>query len=81
MPDPPPRLHAAEGHDVRNRLMAPLGLLLVALAIATLQVGYHKATGEELAFGGVRPFWVAAPLALLGVGFTLWRLMEDRDDG
>ena len=71
----------AEGRELRNRLRAPLGILLLALAIATLPVGYQKVTGEELTFGGVRPFWLAAPLALLGVGFTLWRLMGDDDDG
>jgi eukaryotic-like serine/threonine-protein kinase len=77
----PYRPRGAEEHDVRNRLRAPLGMLLLALAIATTEMGYHKATGGDLTFGGLRPFYVAAPLALLGVVFTLWRLMEDRDDG
>jgi hypothetical protein len=29
----------------------------------------------------VRLFWIAAPLALFGVGFTLWRFMGHGDDG
>jgi hypothetical protein len=75
----PPR-RAAEGHDLRERLRGPLAILLAALAVATLDFVFHKVTGSQLAFGPVRPFWIAAPLALFGVGFTLWRLMEDRTD-
>ena len=75
-----PLRYAAEGHDLRDRLRAPLGILLTALAVASLEIGYHRMTGGDLTFGPLRPFWIAAPLALFGVGFTLWRLMEDRSD-
>jgi hypothetical protein len=71
-PPPPPSL--------RQRLALPLGLLLSALAVASLEVGYHKYVGGDLMLGPIRPFWIAAPLALVGVGFTLWRLMEDQSD-
>ncbi len=76
----PPPHHAAEGHDLRERLRAPLGILLTAIVVASLEIGYHRLTGGDLSLGPVRPFWIAAPLALFGVGFTLWRLMEDRSD-
>jgi eukaryotic-like serine/threonine-protein kinase len=69
-----------ERQEVSERLRAPLGILLLALAVASSEIGYHRFIGGELTFGGVRPFYIAAPLALLGVGFTLWRLMEERDD-
>jgi hypothetical protein len=65
---------------VRDRLRAPLGVLLLALAVAGADIGFLRLTGENLALGPVRPFWIAAPLALFGVGFTLYRLMEDRSD-
>jgi hypothetical protein len=65
---------------VRERLRAPLAILLAALMVATVEITYHKVTGEMLSIGPVRPYWIAAPLALVGVGFTLWRLMEDRSD-
>ncbi len=76
----PARPLKAERHEVSERLRAPLGVLLVALAVASSEIGYHRFVGGDLTFLGVRPFYIAAPLALIGVGFTLWRLMEDRDD-
>jgi serine/threonine protein kinase len=75
-----PRRRVAEGREVRDRLRAPVGILLVALAVASVEIGFHRFTGGDLAIGPVRPFWIAAPLALFGVGFTLYRLMEDRSD-
>jgi hypothetical protein len=76
----PPQQHTAEGHEVRERLRTPLAILLAALMVATVEITYQKATGETLSIGPVRPFWIAAPLAVFGVCFTLWRLMEDRSD-
>lgn len=76
-----PVRHVAEASDVRDRLRAPLGTLLLALAVASAELGYHRFTGGDLMLGPVRPFWIAAPLAIFGVGFTLYRLMEDRSDG
>jgi hypothetical protein len=77
---PAPRRHVAEGSELGDRLRAPLGVLLLALAVASAELGFHRFTGGDLALGPVRPFWIAAPLALFGVGFTLYRLMEDRSD-
>jgi serine/threonine-protein kinase len=71
---------SAEGRHLRERLRAPVTILLAALAVATVELTVQKVTGEGLTLGPVRPFWIAAPLALVGVGFTLWRLMEDRSD-
>jgi serine/threonine-protein kinase len=63
-----------------ERLRAPLGILVAAILVATIEVGYHKLGGGDLMFGPVRPFWIAAPLAIFGVGLTLWRMMEDHGD-
>ncbi len=69
-----------EGHELRDRLKAPVGLLLTALIVALSDVIHNRVTGEHLMLGPVKPFWVAAPLALAGVAFTLWRLMGERDE-
>lgn len=69
-----------EAVEVRERLRAPLGVLVVALLVALVEVGYAKMTGSPPSIGPVRPFWVAAPLAVFGVAFTLWRLIGDHDD-
>jgi hypothetical protein len=63
-----------------ERLRAPLGILLLALAVALSDIVYTKVTESPLMLGPVRPFWIAAPLALFGVGFTLWGLMRDHDE-
>jgi len=77
---PPPRSRSG-GQDGLQRLRAPLGVLFLALAVAGFDIVYHRLTGGDLTFAGIRPFYLAAPLALIGVGLTLWRLMEVRDDG
>jgi hypothetical protein len=70
------------GQDVRERLRAPVGILLLALVVAGADTAFHRITGEGLMLGPIRPFWIAAPLALIGVGLTLWRLiLEDPGDG
>ena len=63
-----------------HSLKAPLGILLSSLLVAVFDIVYFKLTGEHLALGPVRPFWVAAPLALFGVGFMLWRLVGVQHD-
>ena len=65
---------------LRERLNAPLTLLLVALAIALVDFAIHKAMGNPLRLGPVRLTWVAAPLALSGVGFLLFRLIGVHED-
>jgi serine/threonine-protein kinase len=74
------RRRAAEPVNLGDRLKAPVGALLGALLVALLDIGFQKATGNPLTLGPVRPFWIAAPLALFGVGFLLWRLMGAHED-
>jgi hypothetical protein len=66
--------------DSGQRLKAPVAILLSALVVALADYAYHRSTGGQLALGPIRAFWIAAPLALVGVGFMLWRLMEGHVD-
>jgi hypothetical protein len=68
-------------HDLKERLRAPVGVLVLALVVAVADMGWYRITGEHASLGPVRLFWIAAPLALFAVGFTLWRFMEANDDG
>jgi serine/threonine-protein kinase len=78
LPSEPPG--SRRGRTLGERLRAPLGILVTALLVATLELGYHKLGHGDLMFGPVRPFWIAAPLAIFGVGLTLWRMMEGHGD-
>jgi hypothetical protein len=63
-----------------ERLRAPLGTLLGSLAVALIAYFYQQSTGNPLVLGPVRVTWIAAPLALFGVGFLLWRLIGAHPD-
>jgi eukaryotic-like serine/threonine-protein kinase len=71
----------AELQQLGARIRGPLAVLLLALAISISEIVYARVTSKPLMLGPIRPFWIAAPLALVGVAFTLWRFMGDRDDG
>ncbi len=49
------------------RVALPLRMIVFAVALMAAQFGYARVTGETLAFGPVRPFWIAGPLAGLAV--------------
>jgi hypothetical protein len=70
-----------EIRELGARIRGPLAVLCLALVISLAEVAYTRITSKPLMLGPIRPFWIAAPLALIGVAFTLWRFMEDRDDG
>jgi hypothetical protein len=63
-----------------ERLVLPVALLLGGLVVGLADFAYHKITGNSLELGPVRPFWIAAPLALVGVGLLLWRLIGVHED-
>jgi eukaryotic-like serine/threonine-protein kinase len=75
-----PRVEAREPMSLRERLKAPLSILLVSLAVALVAFGFQKITGNPLLLGPVRPTWIAGPLALFGVGFLLFRLIGVHED-
>jgi serine/threonine protein kinase len=75
------RVDAPESMSLGDRLRAPLGILALAITISALEIAYTRFTGTPLMLGPLRPFWIAAPLAIVGVGFTLWRFIGGENDG
>lgn len=71
----------AELRKLSARIRGPLAVLSLALVISLGEIAYTRITETPLMLGPVRPFWLAAPIALIGVAFTLWRFIGDRDDG
>jgi len=66
--------------ELRARLAAPVFVIVLALVVALSDVVCVRVTGTPLSIGPLRPFWIAAPLSVFGVAFTIWRLIGDRDD-
>ena len=75
---PPPEVRAPVG--LRERLTAPVAILLASLAVALVSLGFQKLSGNPLQLGPVRLTWIAGPLAIFGVGFLLFRLIGVHDD-
>ncbi|APR78745.1 serine/threonine protein kinase [Minicystis rosea] len=63
-----------------ERLQMPLAILLLGLAVGLCDFFFQKSAGNPFMLGPVRLSWVAALLALVGVGFLLWRLIGVNDD-
>jgi hypothetical protein len=61
--------------DLRERLRGPIGLVVLAIVISGGDLLYTRSTGELFQMASVRPLWISAPLALLGVGLACWRLI------
>jgi serine/threonine-protein kinase len=75
------RIDDPEPMSLGERLRAPLGILALAITISAVEIAYTRATGTPMMLGPLRPFWIAAPLAIVGVGFTLWRFIGGDHDG
>jgi eukaryotic-like serine/threonine-protein kinase len=76
-----PIRESTPGPTLGERLRVPVGMLLLAIAVSASDFAYTKVVGTPLTFGPVRPFWIAAPLAIVGVILTLIRLLGgDGDD-
>jgi eukaryotic-like serine/threonine-protein kinase len=80
-PRPLGRVDEPEPMSLRDRLRAPLTILALAITISAIEIAYTRITGTPLMLGPLRPFYVAAPLAIVGVGFTLWRFIGGDNDG
>ncbi len=74
-PGPLGRVDEPEPMSLGDRLRAPLAILALAITISAFEIAYTRLTGTSPMLGPLRPFWVAAPLAIVGVGFTLWRFI------
>jgi serine/threonine protein kinase len=75
------RVDEPELMSLGDRLRAPLGVLALAITISAVEIAYTRLTGTPMMLGPLRPFWIAAPLAIVGVGFTLWRFIGGDHDG
>ena len=65
---------------LRERLTAPMVIILASLGVATIAFAFQKISGDPLELGPVRLTWIAGPLALFGVGFLLLRLIGVHED-
>jgi hypothetical protein len=61
--------------DLRRAVRGPVQLAVLGIAIIAADFGYTQATGELFAPAGVRPLWIAGPIALLGIGLACWRVV------
>ena len=80
-PAPLGRVDEPEPMSLGDRLRAPLAILAIAITISAFEIAYTRLTGTAPMLGPLRPFWIAAPLAIVGVGFTLWRFIGGDNDG
>lgn len=62
--------------SVFDEMRGPVKLLALAALIMALDWGYTMLAGTSFQLGPVRAFWVAAPLAVLGVAQLLFRVFE-----
>jgi hypothetical protein len=58
-----------------DRLRGPLVLVAVAVLMTLGNWAYAHLTGETLGVGSLRLVWLAAPIALVGVGLACWRIL------
>jgi serine/threonine-protein kinase len=65
--------HTAE---LREALRVPLGIVAVAAAVGLGDWLYGRFTGELIQVAGLRPVWIAGPLALIGVALAAWKIMS-----
>jgi eukaryotic-like serine/threonine-protein kinase len=70
---------AASVSRLKDRLRSPVKLVLIGCAVMVLDYAYAAVTGESLALGPVRPFWIAAPFVLVGLGMAFLRLFASED--
>jgi hypothetical protein len=59
----------------RDLLKVPVALVAMGVLIGLSDWIYAQASGELIHIGPLRPVWIAAPLAVIGVGMACWRLV------
>jgi hypothetical protein len=62
--------------ELSERLRMPIRLVVAAIVLTVVDTIYTRATGELFTIVSLRPVWVTAPLALVGVGLAAWRLLD-----
>jgi hypothetical protein len=71
----------AELNDLRERLRLPLTMIGIALAITIADVAMARFGGGPISVGPARAWWLAGPLATVGVALAFFRVFMGRDDG
>jgi serine/threonine protein kinase len=73
--------HSGASSGLVDRFRGPVQVILAAVAIAIGDLVYARSVGGPVMLGPIRLSWISATIGVLGVGFALWRLIGDRDDG
>jgi serine/threonine protein kinase len=61
---------------LKERLRGPIQLIAFGMLVMIADFVYASQTGELVRLGPVRPLWVAGPIVVIGIGATIWRLMQ-----
>lgn len=67
----------SRGRSFGDRFGAPAWLIALALAIGGADIVYTQMTGQRFALGPIRPFYLAAPMAVFGIVLLLIRLFDE----
>lgn len=82
---PPPRGESDPGpitevqRAVKGRFLVPSVLLAIAVAITLVDLIAVRMWGGPITLGPVRSFWVAGPLAAVGAGMLLWKIVGEAE--
>jgi serine/threonine-protein kinase len=60
-----------------ERFSGPLWVVAIAVALGLVDLYFLKSTGARLALGPVHLFWISAPLAGVGLTWSVIRLIQD----
>jgi hypothetical protein len=72
-----PESVAAPTRSLGERFSGPLWVVAIAVSLGLVDLYFVKTTGARLTFGPAQLFWVSAPLAGLGLTWTVIRLIQD----
>jgi eukaryotic-like serine/threonine-protein kinase len=72
-----PESVAAPSRSLGERFSGPLWVVAIAVALGLVDLFFLKTTGSRLTLGPAHLFWVSAPLAGLGLTWTVIRLIQD----
>ena len=73
-----PSVAASELRDLRSKLLWPVVLVILGLALTGVDMFVASSSGGYVMLGPVRLRWLAWALAAVGIGLALWSLVGDR---
>jgi serine/threonine protein kinase len=74
----PPSVAATELRDLRSKLVWPVAMVVLGLALTGVDMYVASSSGGYVMLGPVRLRWLAWALAAVGIVFALWSLVGDR---